>query len=67
MDDLTAYKNMIADKRKAYKKIKLSLSTSDINSYVDLKRTCKKEIRRRKTEYDVWLSNEAKKKSHNVL
>ena len=36
---------IIVEKRKAYKKFKLSQLTSDFNSYVDLKRTCEKEIK----------------------
>ena len=46
--------NIIAEKRKAYKKFKLSQLTSDYNIYVDLKRTCEREIRKRKREYAVW-------------
>ena len=51
----------IAEKRKASKKFKLSQLTSDYNSYVDLKRTCEREIRKRKLEYEVRISHEAKK------
>ena len=38
---------MIADKRKAYKKHKLSQANSDFTSYINLKRACDKEIRKK--------------------
>ena len=38
---------IIAEKRKSYKKFKLSQLTSDFNSYINLKRTCKKETRKK--------------------
>ena len=60
MDDWQLTKK-IAENRKAYKKFKLSQLTSDYNSYIDLKRTCEKEIKKRKREYEVRISHEAKK------
>ncbi len=36
----------IAEKRKAYKKYKLSGTASDFNSYTILERSCEKEIRK---------------------
>ena len=51
----------IAEKRKAYKKYKLTQTASDFNNYTILKRSCEKEIRKNKREYEVKISQEAKK------
>ena len=53
-------KKMITDKRKAYKKHKLTQTTLDFQSYISLKRTCEKEIRKKKREYEIKISHEAK-------
>ena len=52
---------IIAEKRRANKKFKLSQLISDFNNYVDLKRTCEKEIRKKNREYEVRISHKAKK------
>ena len=54
---------MIGDKRKAYKRYKATQSSSDSDRYVNLKRVCEREIRKKKRDYEVRISNEAKKKS----
>ncbi len=52
----------IAEKRKAYRKYKLSQTASDFNSCTILKRSCEKEIRKNKREYEIKISQEDKKK-----
>ncbi len=52
---------IIGDKRKAYKRYKLTQSTSDFERYVNLKRVLEREIRKRKRDYEAKISNEAKK------
>ncbi len=54
---------MIGDKRKAYKTYKSTQTNSDFDSYANLKRACEREIRKNKRDYEVRISNEAKKKS----
>ncbi len=43
----------IDEKRKVFKKYKLSQTASDFNSYTILKRSCEKEVRKNKREYEV--------------
>ncbi len=52
---------IIGDKRKAYKRYKFTQSTSDFDRYVNLKRVSERGIRKRKRNYEVKISNEAKK------
>ena len=52
---------MIDEQRKAYKRYKLSQTAYDLDSYVNLKRECEKEIRKYEREYEVKISLEAKK------
>lgn len=51
---------MIADKRKAYQQHKLSQTTSDFDSHVRIKSACKKEIRKKKREYEIKISHKAR-------
>ena len=51
---------MIGDKRKAYKRYKLTQTSTDRDSYVNLKRACEREIRKKKRDYEVRISNDAK-------
>ncbi len=50
---------MIGDKRKACKRYKLTQTNSDFDSYANLKRACEREIRKKKRDYEVRISNEA--------
>ncbi|MEG5283615.1 RNA-directed DNA polymerase, partial [Klebsiella pneumoniae] len=52
---------IIGHKRKAYKRYKLTQSPSDSDRYVNLKRVCEREKRKKKRDYEVRISNEAKK------